>query len=221
VVLLLEMISQNISYFKKQVNPIHKSNRTIYLNLIKTPHGVQWVTIPVHSGLDKLIQDVTIANNHWYIKHWKTLKTNYSKATYFKKYENVFADLYLECHALNKLSQINYKFIKTICDILGIKTKLIWSMDYTSDMDNSLNKTSRVVTLCKKLNAGCYISGPTGRNYINEKLFKQECINLEYVDYSGYSIYRQLYGEFTHAVSILDLIFNEGPNAKKYMKSFE
>jgi len=40
------------------------------------------------------------------------------------------------------------------------------------------------------------------------------------MDYSAYPEYNQLYPPFQHAVSIVDLIFNEGPNATRYMKSF-
>jgi len=40
------------------------------------------------------------------------------------------------------------------------------------------------------------------------------------MDYSGYPEYIQLTNTFEHGVSVLDLIFNEGYDAKKYMKSF-
>jgi len=52
-------------------------------------------------------------------------------------------------------------------------------------------------------------------------LAKKENIKVEWMDYSGYEEYKQLYLPFEHGVSILDLIFNEGPNANKYMKSFK
>jgi WbqC-like protein family len=43
---------------------------------------------------------------------------------------------------------------------------------------------------------------------------------VSYIDYSDYPEYHQLYPPFEHKVSIVDLIFNEGPNASKFMKSF-
>lgn len=46
-------------------------------------------------------------------------------------------------------------------------------------------------------------------------------INVEWMDYSGYPEYAQLHSPFEHGVTILDLIFNEGPNATKFMKSFK
>ena len=44
---------------------------------------------------------------------------------------------------------------------------------------------------------------------------------VEWMDYSNYPEYTQLYPPFEHGVTILDLIFNEGSNAKQYMKSFD
>jgi len=40
------------------------------------------------------------------------------------------------------------------------------------------------------------------------------------MDYSGYPAYRQLHGQFEHGVTVLDLLFNEGPDAARYMKTF-
>ena len=81
-------------------------------------------------------------------------------------------------------------------------------------------KTERLVGLCKQAGATEYISGPSAKGYIDEKHFRTEGIRLEYMDYSGYPEYNQLYPPFEHAVSIIDLIFNEGSDAPKYMKSF-
>jgi len=65
-----------------------------------------------------------------------------------------------------------------------------------------------------------YLSGKKAGNYIEEELFKKENILLTWMDYSGYPEYSQLYPPFEHGVSIIDLIFNEGPQAGKFMKSF-
>jgi hypothetical protein len=55
---------------------------------------------------------------------------------------------------------------------------------------------------------------------MDERLFEQEGIAVSYIDYSGYPAYAQLYGPFEHGVTILDLIFNEGRNTPRFMKSF-
>jgi len=77
-----------------------------------------------------------------------------------------------------------------------------------------------LVEWCNDLKATEYLSGPAAKGYIDESLFAQAGITLRYMDYSGYPEYKQLHPPFDHAVSILDLIFNEGPNAAQFMKSF-
>ena len=81
-------------------------------------------------------------------------------------------------------------------------------------------QTERLVDLCKQVGATRYLSGPSARDYLDEGLFAREGIEVTYIDYTGYPEYRQLHPPFEHGVSILDLLFNEGPNASSFMKSF-
>ena len=82
------------------------------------------------------------------------------------------------------------------------------------------DKTERLVNLCKQAGATEYLSGPTARAYLDEEAFKREGIEVTYINYSGYPEYQQIFPPFEHNVSIIDLIFNEGSNAIRYMKSF-
>lgn len=186
-------------------------------NQIKTKDGLKWLSIPVEvkGKYFQKINETRVSEPDWGEKHWNTILHNYSKAKYFNDYKKIFEELYLDSKE-DYLSKINYNFIKAICDILEIKTEMKWSSEF-----NLLEeKTERLVDICKKESATDYYSGPAAKAYMNEELFGKENINVHYFDYSGYPEYKQLYGEFTHAVSILDLIFNEGPDSKKYMKSF-
>ncbi len=187
-------------------------------NQIKTRDGVKWLTIPVEvkGKYFQKIKETRISEPDWTVKHWNTIIHNYSRAKYFNEYRQIFEELYLE-NKEEYLSKVNYNFIKTICEILGIKTKMIWSDEF-----NLLEeKTERLVDICKSLGATDYYSGPAAKAYMNEALFEKENIKVHYFDYSGYPEYEQLHGEFTHAVSIIDLIFNEGSNSTKFMKSFK
>ncbi len=83
--------------------------------------------------------------------------------------------------------------------------------------------SGQLIELLKKIGTSDYIIGPSARDYLdNEKENKinDNGINLIWMDYSGYPEYRQLYPPFDHYVSIIDLIFNVGPDAPAYMKSF-
>ena len=90
-------------------------------------------------------------------------------------------------------------------------------MDYDLLVED---RTQRLIDLCKQAGATHYISGPAAKHYMDEDLFKNGGITLSYIDYAGYPEYDQLFPPFEHRVSVLDLIFNAGPHAPKYMKSF-
>ena len=210
---LINMVDEFIFYDEVQYTKNDWRNR----NKIKTPQGIQWLTIPVRQeSLDQKIKDTKISDKKWNIKHWRTISQNYSKAKYFKDYKDIFEELYLTCDE-EYLSEINYKFITTINEILEIKTKLRWS----SEFELLDGQTEKLLGICKDCNADIYLSGPAAKNYFDEELAKQENIKVEWMDYSGYKEYEQLNPPFEHGVTILDLIFNEGDRAKEFMKSFD
>ncbi|MEJ2717471.1 MAG: WbqC family protein [Deltaproteobacteria bacterium] len=184
-------------------------------NRIKTPAGTKWLTIPVECKgryLQK-IKDTVISEPNWNRKHWQTIAHNYSRAPYFDRYRDFFQELYLTCQE-RFLSKINYLFLKAVCRLLGIDTMFSWSMDYRIGND----RTESLVSLCRQAEATEYISGPAAKTYIEEERFVKADITLTYMNYSGYPEYAQLYPPFEHTVSIIDLIFNTGPDATRYMK---
>ncbi len=210
---IINMVDEFILYDDVQYTRRDWRNR----NKIKIPSGSKWLTIHVDVKGKYLqsIKDTKISDLRWNQKHWKEIVHNYSKAKYFSEYKDVFEELYLGANDI-LLSNINYRFLAAICNILEIETKMTCSMDY----DLIESKTERLVDLCKQVGADEYISGPSAKGYIDEDMFEKEGISLSYMDYSGYPEYPQLFPPFEHAVSIIDLIFNEGPGAQKYMKSF-
>ncbi len=210
---LINMVDEFIFYDEVQYTKNDWRNR----NKIKTPQGIQWLTMPVRQeNLEQKIKDTKITDKKWNIKHWRTISQNYSKAKYFKDYKDIFEELYLRCDE-EYLSQINYKFIIAINKILGITTKIRWS----SEFELIDGQTEKLLGICKDCNADIYLSGPAAKDYFDEDLGKKENIKVEWMDYSGYEEYEQLHPPFEHGVTILDLIFNEGDRAKEFMKSFK
>ena len=186
-------------------------------NQIKTYDGLKWLTIPVEvkGKYFQKINETKISEPDWAKNHWNVITHNYKKAEYFSEYKDAFEYLYLN-NKEEYLSKVNYNFIKAICDILDIKTKLIWSSEFKLLED----RNERLIDICKTCGATDYYSGPAAKAYMDLSLFEKENIKVHWFDYSGYPEYNQLNGEFTHAVSIMDLIFNEGPDSKNFMKSF-
>ena len=106
-------------------------------------------------------------------------------------------------------------FIKTLCEELGIRTQIIWSRDCKARG----TPTERLVNICREIGANVYLSGPSAKSYIDEAEFIKSSVGLEWMDYSSYARYSQLHGPFAHGVTILDLILNEGPDARTFLQS--
>jgi hypothetical protein len=183
-------------------------------NLIKTDNGVKWLSIPVGSTHKKMICEVETKGSEWKAQHRKKIEGAYAGAKYFKEFEYILDELYN--NDISSLSQYNQHVIKYLCGILNINAIFSRSEDYYPE--NS--KTERLIGILKKAGATKYISGPNGKNYLQEDLFKEASIDLEYYSYHGYPEYPQLHGPFVHEVSVIDLIFNTGKEAFGYMKSF-
>ncbi len=184
-------------------------------NMIKTPRGTQWLTVPVRvkGRYHQKIRETELDGAGWAATHWRALYLNYHRAPYFDEVASLLEPVYVH-ERFTMLSELNRRLIEKICSYLGIKTTISNSWDY--DLANG--KTERLVSLCLQAGVGEYISGPAARDYIDEDIFKKEKIRLSWFDYSGYPEYTQLWGEFVHGVSILDLLFNCGKEAPIYMK---
>lgn len=183
-------------------------------NRIKTPKGMEWLTIPAGQDISRRIRDVELSDYRWQSKHWKSLVSNYSKSPYFREVAEWLEPLYLTKQHTN-LSQINRTFIEAICNYLDIKTKITYSWDYIL----TEGKSERLSDLCVQAGANEYISGPAAKDYLDISVFSDQDIKVTWFDYSGYQDHPQLWGEFTQEVSILDLLFNCGKTAPNYMKN--
>ncbi len=212
---MIHMVDEFILYDDMQYTRRDWRNR----NIIVSRQGLMWLSIPVinKGRFFQKINETKVADHKWIDNHWRSIECNYAKAKCFDEYAERIKRIYEACRKEEFLSRINYLFIKEICDILDIKTALTWSSDYKQEE----GKTERLISLVKAAGGGNrYLSGPAAKNYIQAELFANAEIELEWMDYSGYPEYTQLSEKFEHGVSILDLIFNEGADAKKYMKSF-
>jgi hypothetical protein len=185
-------------------------------NRIKTPAGPAWLTVPVSSKGRYLarIDEMETADDDWRRRHWQTLAQNYSRAPHFGDYAPMVEELYLGS-AERRLSLVNRAFIEAVCATLGITTALRWSSEYAGEG----TKTERLVSLCEQAGATAYLSGPTARAYLDESLFEERGIAVGYIDYADYPPYPQVHPPFDHHVTVLDLLFNTGGEARRYMKS--
>ena len=184
-------------------------------NQIKTAQGVQWLTVPVRvkGKYHQTIRETEIDGEDWAVSHWRTLNQNYRRAPFFADIADWLEPVYLR-ETFRHLSALNRRLIEAVCIFLGIGTKITNSWDYRL----SEGRSERLADLCVRAGATEYISGPAAKDYIEEQLFKDRGVKLTWFDYVGYPEYPQLWGEFVHGVTILDLLFNCGREAPRYMR---
>ena len=182
-------------------------------NRIKTPKGMEWITIPVGPAIHRRIRDVELRDDRWQAAHWKMLDSNYRRADNFNEVAAWLEPIYCgKKHS--SLSALNRELIEAICGYLKINSVITNSWDY----ELVGGKSERLANLCLQAGASEYVSGPSAREYLDEGEFAARNVNLRWFDYDGYPEYPQLWGRFEHAVSILDLLFNCGDRASSFMR---
>ena len=179
-------------------------------NRIKSSDGVTWITVPLARPVfGKKINEVLISyETDWQNIHCNQIYENYKSAPYFSSYWSDIEKI-ITCK-YKKLIDLNFKLIEYFNHTLDITTKTIKS----SELTVTKTKTERLIEICSKLNATCYISGIAGKDYLDEKLFSNSEIKLIYENFI-HPTYRQLHGNFIDNLSIIDLLMNEGPRSKK------
>jgi hypothetical protein len=188
-------------------------------NRIKTSNGSQWITIPVISAgaieNNIPINQIKIDwSRNWNEKHWSMISQSYSKSPFFKDnipwLEQFFnqkpiflADFTIDLTvAISKYLEFSHvKFIRS-STLKGI----------------SGTKTDRLIHILNQVGATHYISGPSAMDYIDKNKFEQANITLEFMNFT-YPEYPQRFPPFDPQLSIVDLIFNTGTEAVKYIDS--
>jgi hypothetical protein len=183
-------------------------------NRIKTRGGVAWLTVPVvKAPTNTLIKDVLINYAEaWPATHQRMIIDAYGKSVYFKKYAEDFFAI-LEKHH-ERLVDLNIETTRFFMKVLGITTPT----RLVSGLNLSGNKTGKLIGIMQGCKGTEYLSGPAAKAYIEEDKFADAGISLTWKNYD-YAPYPQLWGEFEPQVSVLDLLFNCGPEARRYLKS--
>ncbi len=181
-------------------------------NKIITPEG-SWsrISVPIKKGQKFFeIRDVEINNEQsWAEKNWNLICKSYNDSPFFDLYKTTLNSVFKK--KWNLIFDLNFHTLKKVLEWLNIKTKII----FDSELDVTGKSSEHLLNICKKLGATKYLSGPGGRDYLNEKIFEQNKIKVEYQKYDPV-IYPQKYAKsFVPNLSILDLLFNMGSDSKK------
>ena len=185
-------------------------------NRIRSAHEAVWLTVPVHvkGCYDQAINEVRIDNEgnpRWREKCWNSIVLNYKKALYFGAYAPFFEYLYSK--EWDRLVDLNEAIIRYLLSAFFIQAKLVKS----SVLGSTEEKGELMLDICRKVRATKYLSGISGKEYLDGNRFAQHNIKLEFQEFH-HPIYKQIYEPFIPRMSAIDLLLNHGPASLDVIK---
>ena len=186
-------------------------------NSIKGPGGLQKLIVPIKGkkSLGQLIRDVLIDNKGnpmWRQKHVKALELNYRKAAFFPEVMTSLERIYSE--KWDYLAEFNIALMEFVCKYLEIPTPLVKS----SDKRIEGGKTELIVDICEKTGADIFMLGMGGSvAYADAQFIRSKGFELVTQDFI-HPTYTQLFGDFVPRLSVLDILFNVGPESATIVK---
>lgn len=203
----LHIVLDNVQFEKNSV-----TNR----NRVRTASGWSWLSVPVltKGRFGELVFD-RIEIDHtskWAKKHFMALQTNYSRSAYYSRYSDYFHEFYQQDWIY--LTPMLQESTRYLLQELGIQTQQLKS----SELSPQSKKADLILELCIKVGATTYLSGPFGRDYLNEGAFEKAGIELKYHDYA-HPTYDQCFDGYEPYMSVVDLLFNHGEKSLEILRS--
>jgi hypothetical protein len=192
----LFLIYDDVSYIKQGY---------INRNSVLSPNGATRFTVPVPgASSNKLICDLQFSTD--VVKVLKTIEQSYSKAPY---YESVFPLIrQILGHEDRSIASVCLKSYQVIFSYLGLEKQFRKTSEL--EYDRAASARDRLIALCHKLEADCYINAPGGRSLYAKSDFAGHGVELKFID-SFPMKYQQGYGEFVPNLSIIDVLMNCSP----------
>ena len=184
-------------------------------NRIKGPNGAFWLSLPIDRKRSSSgqIKDIWVQSQgwgtrkHWQAQHWESIRRSYTRAPYWNEYSPFLEEFYTGREHL-LLAEINLTLLKFFMKSLGITPEIIVASEFGFEG----KKSDLILDHCVKLGANACVFGSQGRNYANIGDFQARGIGV-YFDEYNHPTYQQLFREFVSNLSVLDLLFNCGPNS--------
>jgi hypothetical protein len=185
-------------------------------NMILDPHGPIWLTVPINKAQKFSPNRLVEVNNQipWREDHWKKIRVSYAKANFFHLYRDL-EEVYQK--EWSSLFELNLETIRKTMEWLGIKIPIIKE----SGLGIHGESTERLVNITKAVGADVYISGPGGKGYIEERLFEENNLKLEYQSYAPTPYPQRFTKVFVPNLSILDMLANVGPDSMNVIRGIQ
>ena len=178
-------------------------------NRIRTTDGWAWITIPVLTkGRSSQTIDQVVINNamNWRRKIKVSLEQSYRQSAHWDRYRDELWGI-LD-RSWTHLTELNCVIIPWLAEALGIRRSLVRA----SALGVAGKRSALLLDVCRSLGATKYLSGVSGRSYLDSSVFVQAGIGVLFQEFH-HPIYHQRHQPFIPCMSALDLLFAQGPDA--------
>lgn len=173
-----------------------------------------WFGIEVQKSTNTPIKEVKVSPAYNPTKKVKTIEQAYKKAPHFDKYAQGIVDILKQRHEY--LIEYNFKLFLLIRDYLGLDLQEVICQSKENYVGH---KSDLLLNICLTEGADTYLAGKSGIDYLDLSKFAEAGIGVDIQNYV-HPKYSQLKTQkFTPFMSIIDLLFNEGPNSLNILKN--
>jgi hypothetical protein len=191
----------------QQRNQIRGANGPILLTVPVLSDGIQNVSI-----LDKRID----YRQNWVRKHLRSMELSYQKAPFFGDYFEGFRTI-LSAQP-EKLVDLTLPLILYILDCLGIQRKVRRSCEFIAEDESKLDKTDRVIHLCRESAATLLYDGAAAESFLDVDRVRASGTEITFQHYL-HPVYPQIGQGSLPYMSVVDLLFNCGNNSLSIIRS--
>ncbi|HXW98956.1 MAG TPA: WbqC family protein, partial [Methanomicrobiales archaeon] len=126
------------------------------------------------------------------------------------EYSAFFEEFFAKDHT--RLNEVLVEPLRFLLKSLGIRTRILLS----SEIGVKGTKDERLLAICRELGADSYLSGPSGKDYLDLAPWKAAGIGVHFHDYR-HPVYPQVQGDFLPEMSVIDLLFNCGRDSLRVL----
>lgn len=184
-------------------------------NKIRTPEGSTWITLPVHRPLLKPIGEIRVVKDSPVMEHYLNLiRDHYHYAPYYESTVHRIEKILLS--GCDRLVELNEQLLRLVFDVLEMRTQIARASGL--DCPPSMGASEMLLNICRSMGARLYLSGISGREYLDLEAFHRHGIEVEFQEFH-HPIYPQMYPGFVPRISVLEALFLFGPTANRLLQA--
>ena len=183
-------------------------------NRIRTAQGAVWVTAPVTRGLETPINEVRIStgvNPRWADRIENAVALAYRRAPHFEPVQAGFVERLRS--AGETLVSLTIPLLRWMLEQFGLDKTVVLS----SSLKTKTTGSQRILDICEAVGATTYVSGVSGREYLDLEAFERAHIEVEFQEFH-HPVYGQLYEGFVPQISALEALFLFGPDSARLLE---